>query len=668
MRRVATRIRSSLRRRLTVLMAALVVCPALLSGLVLTLTARALLRREVETHMDAMAEAKADEIQSRTERWLSDQDVFTHRPLVRDYAYRLVTAPGAPVEAGKLAATLQSILWDLARPHGANFGDAVVVSLRTGRVVAWAGPGNQQQAQAHAAAYTLPDLAAHATPWLSPAYPDPDDSRPAVDVVQVLPAPAPASGPPVAALICQIPLDREIAPLLQQRQGMGETGEMVLVDPVGLALNDLRYEPNAVMKKVIQTEPVRLALAGKPGSAPLRDYRGRPVLAAYRQIPLTHWGLVVKMDLAEADTGVARLVGLGAGLTALLLVVGLLVALRTAAAVAQPVLDLSAAARRLAADDLSVRVHATRPDELGQLAQDFNLMATELAAHRHHLEHQIEEGTAELQIAGEQLREETADRHRAEMALEERTVELHLTGEQLRQETAERERAETALAGHAQELRSLAGQVSVAEERVREEVAADLHDTVLQQLALARIRLGLLKRSATSPADIAALDEMERLVQEGIGSGRAILRSLSPSGLHDQGLEHAVGLLAEQVQSRFGLTIQCEWGPDPVQLAEEGRVLLFQAARELLTNVVKHAQAQRATLSLRQEYRTVRLEVSDDGVGCEPGAVIQAPETEASFGLFSIRERLRHMGGSLELSSPLAGGCQVTVILPAASE
>lgn len=618
-------------------MATLILVPALLTGLLLTLGARRLIRAEAIAHMTALAESKATELQTAALHWPQDARLLTRRPSLRAQVHRLATASNLTRAARQqLETSLRSQLEDLVRPHGTAPGGAVVVALKNGQVLAETGATSARSAQAHAAAYTHTVQSFPGVPWLSDVYPDPDTHRPLLDVVQVIPPPDGVTASPAAALIWQIPLDREVAPALEQRQGLGETGEMVLVDHTGLVLKELRYEPGAVLKKVIHTDPVRFALAGEIGTKPLRDYRGVPVLAAYRRIPATGWGLVVKQDLAEADIGVTRLLGLWGISTAVLLLVGLIVAERIATRLAQPLLDLSAVARRIAAGDLDARAALDRGDELGRLAADLNQMADELARHRRQLEDE----------------------------LEVRIQELQATGDQLRQAEAEREEAEATLVGYQEDLRSLAAQVSSAEEKARGRIATELHDTVLQHLALAKLKLGLLKSAAGAADQTRSLQEMERLVQDGIESGRALLSNLNSSVPLDGGLPQAVAGLAEEVQQRHGLPVRVSADADLSALSDDQRLLGFQIVRELLMNVVKHAQARQATISLQRSDHALRLEVVDDGVGFDPDLCLSGLRAEGGFGLRSLADRLRPLGGSLEVHSAPGQGTRVTVLLP----
>jgi signal transduction histidine kinase len=255
--------------------------------------------------------------------------------------------------------------------------------------------------------------------------------------------------------------------------------------------------------------------------------------------------------------------------------------------------------------------------------------------------------------------EEELREHRDHLAdlIEERTSELRTINKQLQQEIAERKRAED-------QLRSLASQLSLTEEQERRRIATDLHDRIGQTLAMCKIKLGML-RDTSCPGDFNMLvDELSELADQAIQSTRSLTFELSSPILYELGLEAAVDSLVEQVQSQHGLNIDLEddgqWKP----LGNDVRVVLFQAVRELLVNVVKHAQASSVKVSIRRDGGCIRISIEDNGVGFDASRIGPNLSGANTFGLFNIRERLKHLGGHLEIESGHGDGTSVTVLAP----
>jgi signal transduction histidine kinase len=239
----------------------------------------------------------------------------------------------------------------------------------------------------------------------------------------------------------------------------------------------------------------------------------------------------------------------------------------------------------------------------------------------------------------------------------------------LNREISSRKRAESIVATYQENLRSLASALSLTEERERRRLAGYLHDQIGHTLALTNIRLGELQKRAGSQAAEAPREELKKissLLEQAIRDTRSLTFRISSPILYELGLEAALEWLCDEVQQEHGLAVRFAADGQPDSLKEDVRVLLYQAVNELLVNVVKHAQAHNVEVSLRREGGNLKVEVGDDGVG------FQLPVTEArhregrGFGLFSIRERLRPVGGLLEVQSAPGAGTHVSLTVPLA--
>lgn len=212
-------------------------------------------------------------------------------------------------------------------------------------------------------------------------------------------------------------------------------------------------------------------------------------------------------------------------------------------------------------------------------------------------------------------------------------------------------------------LRSLAAEISLIEARERQRLATELHEHIGQVLAFAQIKLGLIGEEANSPNLLPMIREVREHIDHTIRYTRSLTFELSPPVLYELGFEAALEWLAHQIRDTSGIKVEVQRENFPLKLPEEERILLFSVVRELLTNVVKHAQASQVKIFLGQERGNLRVRVEDDGVGFEV-----APSTGAGFGLFSLRERLARIGGSLEVKSRVGRGTSVAITVPLAPE
>jgi signal transduction histidine kinase len=249
-----------------------------------------------------------------------------------------------------------------------------------------------------------------------------------------------------------------------------------------------------------------------------------------------------------------------------------------------------------------------------------------------------------------------------ERRVAERTAALTVANRELQAEVAERTRAEAQILAYQGRLQSLAAELSASEERQRRQIAAALHDAIGHRLAVAVIMLrGLLEDGVDGHAP--QVTRACELVEESIGHTRSLTLQLSPPILYELGLEPALEWLAEQVRAESGLAVEVDGDGQVDPAGEEARALVFNCVRELLVNVVKHARARTARVTLTRQGRYARVTVADDGVGCD-GAKAQSVASSSGFGLFNVRERLAHLGGSFDLVSGPGNGCHVTLVAP----
>lgn len=213
-----------------------------------------------------------------------------------------------------------------------------------------------------------------------------------------------------------------------------------------------------------------------------------------------------------------------------------------------------------------------------------------------------------------------------------------------------------------EELPRLVLEVVFAREHERRQLAQDLHDTIGQALALARIRLDSLARRRCGPEMQSELMATRDLVKEAQRFVAAKSFDLSPPVLHDLGLAAALEWLAEDMAARHGLEVRCRVSGVPPAMDRRADILLFRAVRELLINVVKHARADAAEVELRCGGDAVEIVVADDGTGFDPCLLDAGPRE--GFGLFSMRERLAHLGGALDIESSQSGGTRIRIRVP----
>jgi signal transduction histidine kinase len=236
-----------------------------------------------------------------------------------------------------------------------------------------------------------------------------------------------------------------------------------------------------------------------------------------------------------------------------------------------------------------------------------------------------------------------------ERKVEERTAELSA-------EVAERRRAEEA-------MRTLAAQLSEAEDAERTRLAADIHDSVGQALSVLKMNLGSFANSVPTAAKACGgLSDSLRLIDDIIRQTRTFMFDLHPAMLEDLGLVPTLHWYADHFGSQAGTQVGVSESGEPQTLSAPSATYLFRAIKELLNNAVKHGKAREVVVAVHWRPTPaaagVRVVIDDDGSGFDPVAAL-APHTRRGLGLPSIRERLSALGGQLTIESQPGHGARV---------
>ncbi len=229
----------------------------------------------------------------------------------------------------------------------------------------------------------------------------------------------------------------------------------------------------------------------------------------------------------------------------------------------------------------------------------------------------------------------------------------------------ERKQAEEKLREYQEQLKSLASELTLAEERERRRIATELHDEISQSLFISKMKLETLQKAPSDKKFNETLDEINDSLGRILAAIRSLTFDLSSPILYEFGFEEAVAeWLNEQVEGKYG--IETEFRDDGLSkpLDDDIRVLLFRNVRELLINVVKHASAKKIKVSIQKVDSRIRICIEDDGVGFDSTKAESLITSKKAFGLFSIRERLENLGGNLEIVSSPGCGCRITITSP----
>lgn len=254
-----------------------------------------------------------------------------------------------------------------------------------------------------------------------------------------------------------------------------------------------------------------------------------------------------------------------------------------------------------------------------------------------------------------QAREEIRRAHdELELLVQERTAELRATNVALKDQIEEFRKAQEKIDAYQRQLRKLASDLSLTEARERRAIASDLHDHIGQTLAIIKMKIaGLRQYSDTSQRDARAAEILD-LLDQTIQYTRSLTFAISPPVLYELGLAASLEWLGEQFTKRHNLPVVVHADSYDKRLNDEVEIVIFKAVQELLTNALKHAEATGVEINVVRSNGKLQVFVIDDGRGFDTERLARA-DTPGGFGLFSIRERLMHLGGALEINSSRDG-------------
>jgi signal transduction histidine kinase/ABC-type uncharacterized transport system substrate-binding protein len=217
------------------------------------------------------------------------------------------------------------------------------------------------------------------------------------------------------------------------------------------------------------------------------------------------------------------------------------------------------------------------------------------------------------------------------------------------------------LASHGQ-IRDLAGRLIVAQEEERTRIARELHDDAGQRMASLSIALSRIRRKVVDDAPQAteALGEVQNEMATLSNDLRELSHTLHPGALEHVGLVKSLEIRCNEVQVESGIAVRYDVGPGVGELPSAVALCLYRVAQEALRNVVKHADARSARVSLIRRDGHITMEVEDDGRGFEAGTT----DGQRGLGLMSLDERVRMLDGTMSITTARRAGTTLAVTIP----
>ena len=217
----------------------------------------------------------------------------------------------------------------------------------------------------------------------------------------------------------------------------------------------------------------------------------------------------------------------------------------------------------------------------------------------------------------------------------------------------------------ASRLRALTLELTRVEHQERRRIAELLHDHLQQLLVAAKLNVASMAQSKLEERDRDALHKAAAALNEAILQSKSLAVELNPPILREGGLAHALEWLGQRMRQTHEMAVKVEAQDDGGRIDQEFRIVLFNSVRELLFNVLKHAnvKSSRVEMSMLPGH-LVRIVVADRGSGFASKVTGSANDFESGLGLLAIRERLESLGGSMEIESRSGEGSRITLTAP----
>jgi PAS domain S-box-containing protein len=529
-----------------------------------------------------------------------------------------------------------------------------------------------------------------------------DDVSNEIRLSLVIPILAPHDHTPVAVILLKIDPRQFLDPLIQTWPTPSRTAETILFRVEGgevVYLNELRFQKGSALTlhfplRTSELDTARVARGDKGEVLDGKDYRGVRVESVGDRVPDSPWFLLAKVDRQEIF---APLVA-NAWMTAFLLV--LLVA-SSGLGLAFIWRNQQAAfyLRQLEAERDKLAL-AQRYEYVTQYANDIILLADEdlrifeanaraVESYGYGREELLRLTLADLlppetrpllaenlQQAGDRgglifeagQRRQDGTTFPGEISLRHMEVAGRQVYQEIIRDVTLRKLGEEALRASEKSLRHLAGQLLTAQESERQRISLMLHDELGQALMLFKFQINTLRDKLHQGKNAAADDCLEILqyLDGLINRVRQLSHDLNPPDiLEDLGFQPAVQDLIEEF-SKFYHIEPAKVAIDEIKplFSREALISIYRIFQECLLNIGKHAQATRISINVKKEGGQVSFMIQDNGRGFDMQKLMRQNSLNSGLGIPSIQERVKILGGSIDIWSEPKKGTKISFILP----
>lgn len=231
-------------------------------------------------------------------------------------------------------------------------------------------------------------------------------------------------------------------------------------------------------------------------------------------------------------------------------------------------------------------------------------------------------------------------------------------------DVTERNKARKNIELHQKNLATLSNELTMAEEKAKRHLAITLHDKLGQSLILANFKNNELNKKVKKPEHKKIISEISDFLGDAINESRNITYELSPPVLYEMGLVPAINWKLDEIEKNNNIKTSLINRSKSYEIDKRGQIILYRSISELLQNVIKHSKADKVNVSFRLLTNDYRITVSDNGVGFDFKSIRKKVLAQKKFGLFSIMERIKYIGGRVEIDAKHRRGTKIIINMP----
>lgn len=231
-----------------------------------------------------------------------------------------------------------------------------------------------------------------------------------------------------------------------------------------------------------------------------------------------------------------------------------------------------------------------------------------------------------------------------------------------------RKETDESIKKYQESLQKLTIELSLIEEKQRKDIAANIHDHLSQSLVISKMKLKEFIKKNDSSSNIQDLKAVIQHLSDAIENSRKITYDLSPPVLYELGLIETMYWFAEKTQKDHAIKVSFITNQENVKLSEKQLILIFRTIQELINNTIKHAKATEIFIKFNIESTLFEILIADNGVGFDGDLGLKGEKNNSGFGLFSIKERIQNLSGTINFESKIGKGTQVKIVFPLISK